>query len=621
MVFERSIKQFLRTPITTALFIVLFTVAAFLICTGTAIWARNRSAIKEYEDAFITVATVRQRATAIEMSEQWDAFEQNYRRWNTPVYSSIIPLDVLDFDNANYILQPEKRPFYGALATDMQLWPVHMDLHVHYEYVVEITPLEDFLPNTPGEVQIDKILCEVPKDSLDPPVVGSTIRLCDHYNDSPQMLYADKKYLLQIEAKGPHGVSGGYEYYPENVTFTTQHGIDGTPLESMITPSLITEITDGFYDTDEGLLWLSYAKTMHRVYETIPVLPTNGTQLLMPFYNNSAYILEGEDISPEEYSSGERVCLISKSFSELNGISVGDTLRLPLYCADYTKAPADSFEEQINPGPGYNIAFGWKMESQLTATGEEYTIFSDHEYVIKGIYVSALGTDANIAMGANTVVIPATSVIEDDSNNIVSYGPMTDTTTSFQIPNGSIEAYLKKWSALGVDDLEITFHDKGYTQLQRGLENMKRISLLLLAIGIALALTLVFFFCYIFISKNKQRTAIERMLGYTKKQSTVSLLSGFLITAAIAITIGCTIGVFTEKYIADNAMSKEYFSSSFTIGPLDAEAIEMEFGASSVLFAPIIGVMLLLLTGIIAIVFTVRNTKEEPLQLLSRSDE
>lgn len=624
MTFGKSVKQLLRTPVTTALFMVLFAIAAFFVCTGAVIWARNQAAVNAYEDVFITIGTVQQRATSMEITERWDAFQKDYTRKSVATYASVVPASVLNFDGAGYLLGPEKRPYYGAWCPDLQLWPDGTNYATRPTYVVEMTPLEDYVPDHPGEVRIVRVLSENMEDALYVLKPDDIILLCDHHNDAPQPLYAGKTYLLSLIPGTTHDPSdlayGEIEYWPVTAIFSTQYHQNGTPMEDNMTSLTIQEVTDGYYETEEGQRWLNYAGTINNSFKTVPVLPTNGTHLLLPFYNGMAAIAAGEDIAPEEYAGGERVCLISENFAKMNNIAVGDTLRLPLYCANYERAPREGFSE-IDPEITMSLSFDWFIGPPLNADGKPYPVFSDHEYVVKGIYSNARGNDAAHDMGGNTVVIPAASVRESDADNIIAYGPMTDATTSFQIPNGSIEKFMENYLKQGNDVLEFTFYDRGYTQLHRGLENMKRISVLLLAIGAAMSLALVFFFSNVFISKNKLRTAIERMLGYTKRQSAASLLSGFLLAAALAVTVGCVSGIVAEGQITDKLTSQEYYDTSFTVGPLGRDEIELEKSTVSALYSPAAGLLLLLATASISAGFMRRNVKEEPLKLLGGRKE
>ncbi|MDR1299634.1 MAG: hypothetical protein LBJ84_05225, partial [Oscillospiraceae bacterium] len=557
MIFGKSLKQLLRTPVTTALFMALFAVAAFFVSGGAVIWARNQSAIKTYEDTFITIGTVRQRATSMEITKRWDALIKDYTRRSAARYAAITSPSVLGFDGADYILGPEKRPYYGAWRPDLRLMPEEdPNWSILATYVVELTPLEDCVPDGPVEARIERVLSETPGfvSSWSSLQKGGVVFLCDHYNDSPQPLYAGKTYLMYLANGGmhdPQNVASPTEWRPQSVVFSTQCRPDGSRIEASVTTPAIVEVADGFYETELGRCWLEFAGAIHSPLFTLPVLPTTGTRLLLPFYNETANIVAGEDLTPKEYETGDYLCLIPENFAKRNGISLGDALRLPLYYANYENAPNGDFADYNYPSAS---AVSWGTihieNSPLTADGKPYPIFSDHEYIVKGIYSCAASSDAALSMGG-AVVIPAASVRESDENNIRAYGPMKDATAAFQIPNGTIEAYMEKWLAQGNDELEITFRDKGYTQLRRGLENMKQVSVLFLAIGAAMSLALVFFFCHVFISKNKLRTAIERMLGFTKAQCAASLLSGFLLAAAVSTVIGCAAGLFAEGQITD----------------------------------------------------------------------
>jgi hypothetical protein len=48
------------------------------------------------------------------------------------------------------------------------------------------------------------------------------------------------------------------------------------------------------------------------------------------------------------------------------------------------------------------------------------------------------------------VIIPSKSIEHSDSNNIQAFGPMKSNTTSFQIPNGSVEELYEKLGKLGM---------------------------------------------------------------------------------------------------------------------------------------------------------------------------
>ncbi len=609
----------MRTPVTTALFVVLFAIAAFFMCSGVMIWARNQAAMKAYEDVFLTIGTVRQRAASIEITERWDAFLKDYIRRSGPSYASVIPASVLDFEGAGYVLGPEKRPFYGAWRPDLRLWPEDTRYKVHNLLVVEVTPLADCVPDHPVEVRIERVLNEIPENAFLSLKQGEVVFFCDHYNDAPQPLLAGKTYLTCIRSNGafdPQDIYAPVEYSPPtvNLAFSSQYRPDGTLAEDKLSLPAIQEVTDGFYETQAGRLWLAYADALFAPYRTVPVLPTAATHLLLPFYNETAFIAEGEDISPEEYESGARVCLVSANFAKMNGLSPETRCVCRFTMPTMKTCQTTCFRNPtIRPrleasSPGCRRAFEHRrravcrfLRPRVCHQGHLYKHVREGRRIRHGrqYHRDPGGVGAGVRRGQHPRL-----------------RPMQDTTTTFQIPNGSIETFMERWLSQGNEELEFTFYDRGYTQLQRGLENMKRISLLFMAIGAVLSLALVFFFCHVFVSKNKMRTAVERMLGYTRKQCAVSLLSGFLLAAAIAISAGCAAGIVAEGRITAGLTSQTYYDTSFTVGPMGRDGVALEETSVSALYSPGAGLALLLVTGLISAVFLRGNVSEEPLKLL-----
>jgi len=453
MTFTKSLKQFVRTPLTASVFLVMFAIASFFVSCGAIIWARNQAVIKAYEDVFVTIGTVRQLPTRIDIVDTWDADMKDYRRASRARYSSPIPVSVLDFDGADYIYRSEKRPFYGAWRPDLKLYLGQGETKSSYmsNFVVEVAPLEDCVPSGPVQVRIERVLfTELLFNQFEELQPGEVIYLCDHNNDAPQPLYADRTYLMVLIRGAAHASGGKREFHPETITFSTQYRPDGTLVSGEAIVRSILEVNKDA--TDEMRLWLNYAANMNNAAYTIPVLPTAATHLLIPFYNGSAFMVEGEDITAEEYEDGARVCLISENFASMNGIGVGDMLRLPLYYADYRYAPSDMFLDTFSLSKTVGGIFRWYMGPPLNAAGEPYGVFSDHEYVVKGVYSGDHTRENSDALGANTVVVPAASIRESDTDNITEFGPMKHSTTTFEIPNGSIDSFMENWLKTGREE-------------------------------------------------------------------------------------------------------------------------------------------------------------------------
>ena len=286
MLFSKSVKQLLRTPVTAVLFLVLFSIAAFFVVGGVNIWARNEATIKAYEDVFVTIGTVRQKATATNLEKEWDAGLGQYITYSSAEFSPILSPSVLEFDGANYLIHPEKRAYYISHAHGLQL-KTNDPLDSGTVILVEVTPLEDCIPSKPVQMRVLRAFGDyqpLEKDAI--------LFLCDHNNDAPQPLDAGKAYIMSLS--GPNlshgdGESLTPEYQPGLTISSTQYHVDGTLVEDELIDTFYQEVTEGFYETANGKRWLELVTVPKRVTELLPVLPTSATHLLLPFYNKTAY--------------------------------------------------------------------------------------------------------------------------------------------------------------------------------------------------------------------------------------------------------------------------------------------------------------------------------------------
>ena len=182
-----------------------------------------------------------------------------------------------------------------------------------------------------------------------------------------------------------------------------------------------------------------------------PITGTNKTCLLMPFYNGQAYVCEGRDISEEEYAAGSKVCLAPKDFMEFNGLSLGDQIEVRLLSTDISANAGSKYRLESSPRH--------YLKGMIDEKGEAFEIFETSDYTVVGIYnlASVDNTDNAFCIGEDELIVPMKSIENRNGTNLIGFGPMMDGTTSFQIPNGSIEKYLEAWEVYGKDNLEITF--------------------------------------------------------------------------------------------------------------------------------------------------------------------
>ncbi len=612
MVIKNSLRQLMRTPIKTLAFLILLILAITFFMLGFQLWAGARDNIARIDKAYMTIGTVEQKASSVSTEKIWEADKISYTYFLAPGYDGMVPESVLDIEGADYILKPEKRPCYGAYMPGFA-----MDNNPDWEYlydnsllIAELQPYEDCITDKPVHMKVKSVLCGHIGDYVD------DIWFCDHWNDTPIQLYADKTYVVSLAQDFHLDFDEGYLLFqPTFGVSTTQRDKNGKRITGLISrwdswDDLWEEVTEGFYNTPRGKSWLNLIESVEWRKFTIPVIPTRNTKLLMPFYDGDARIIDGRDISRDEYENGEKVCIVEKNFAVNNNLTVGGNLRLPLYIAEYWMVP-----------------WGIGQEELLNANGEIYPIFEDSTYKIVGIFNTLTATlieKSYYDIFMNTVVIPSASVKNSDENNIAGMGPMMGYTTSFQIPNGHIDEYMAAWEQQGISSLEINFYDKGYTKIKAGLDDMLNTASVLLVSGGVITLLILVLFCHLFITKQRKRTAIERSLGMTKQQCIASLLTGILVIVIPACLIGSAISYGLTGFAAGKmtaAHTEQAYDTTYSdwvSADTDAEAFTVSMDHS--LNNTFVGLWVIPAALGIALVNIRCNLKSEPLRLLGEKE-
>lgn len=601
---RNSIRQLRRTPLKTALFLLLIIATGMLLSLGCSLWVMNNRNIDYYENSFVTIGTVEQKLESIAQVEQWDIIYKDYVIFPRAVYGEVLPSSVLDYKGAGYLEKPEKRPFYGSYSPEYKIEKPFSPCSV-----IEVVPVEDGTPNQPVEVQVTKVLYG------DYVVKGQTIEIYDETLEDPKPMDQGKTYVLCVlYLPIMEGDQFGHQFCPISAIVSRQYHPDGTRIPP--TPeddSLYYEVTEGFYETETGERYLEYVKSLDQYFHALPVTGTNSTILLMPFYDKDAYILQGRDITEDEYEKGEKVCLLPRKFAKDNNLTVGDTIHLQLYFADYRSAASEVFDNSVC--------------AEINAEGKAYPVFEDSRYTVVGIYDMTSGAgNGNFGLAKDEVIIPSKSITNSDSNNIMSFGPMKSNTTSFRIPNGTIEEFMKAWGKSGYDNLEIKFYDRGYSKLKAGIDNMKNMSLALIAVGFVMVISILLFFSHILITKQIKRTAIESSLGMGRRECRVSLLTGILVILILGGALGSTLGGVLSLKLSGNSAEISHYDTMYSSGMaddlMDQNTRDKEEDIPVIILISALSMSLIVLMGTVISLYKINaNLKCEPMELLSRQKE
>lgn len=509
------------------------------------------------EASYTTIGTVEQKAATVKTVSVWDAGTKSYTNYRYPDYDVKLSEHLLNFDHANYLVKPIKRHYYGAYVPDYKTFLDDKKGSTSFDFyaVVEFSVPNDIVADHPVTVNIEKVLMG--------DIYGNKqLKICDHYQEFPQKLSANHTYIATLmpqESTHDSDAEADQEWIITGISPTsTQYDKNGNLIESEINKQAkpIEIVTPNFYDQGRGKYWLHMIESIQMFKKTIPVLPVDSFTVLPSFQSRKAVVTEGREINQAEFTEGKAVCVIPKEFADRNYMHVGSKIKLPLYYADYRNSAGASF------GMGATVDY-----SLLNANGDIYPIFFEQEYTVVGIYDYKNTQGEQMAesseMAFDLILIPSLSVSVSDKNNIADDGVMLHTTTSFQIPNGSIDDYENYFKQVkGHDLLELKFNDNGYTYMKKSLDKTRATAYLLFISGAFASFVVIISVYYFFIIKQKKRIAIERSLGMNKKQCRISILSGLGIMIFVSMLIGSGI---SATFIISAEDQKESISEYYNV--------------------------------------------------------
>ena len=256
----------------------------------------------------------------------------------------------------------------------------------------------------------------------------------------------------------------------------------------------------------------------------------------VPLYHlGGAYLRSGRMITPEEYKSGAKVCMVSTRLANMQGWLVGDKLDINFF---HFGAFPNTSSDFTNEQPIYNK--------------NTKAFFDSGEYEIVGIFnVKDQGASSGISQSTveqpwNTVYLPTNSV----QNRLPeSELPVHGALFTIWLENGSVDAFLADLEEKGLLEEDLTrynpkfsFYDQGYSVIQPSLQNLYGTARLLLALSSILLVVTATLLAWFFAQNHRHNAGILRMLGGSKGRALCSILLCALLIAAISGGIGSVLG-------------------------------------------------------------------------------
>ena len=351
------------------------------------------------------------------------------------------------------------------------------------------------------------------------------------------------------------------------------------------------------------------------------VMATDDAMGVPMFHLGNAFMREGRMITPDEFASGAKVCIISAKQAKMQNWNIGDKLPMSFYEDNYMTAKLTSV---YNTGmvPTYT-----KYASDLFGSGE---------YEIVGIYdtrkltgESSL-TEETLTLPWNMLILPKAS-IEDAPRE--EDRPINGALFTLWLENGKIDSFLNEMDALGIMkpkvgeyNAKFTFYDQGYSKIMPSLQTLNGIAELLLILSSALLGIAALLLGFFYVSGERKNIGVMRLLGCIPKQTFTGSMQGALLCAGTGSLVGTLIGLALTEImsasILNNTMSNLGRHAAFSAFLATGQQAEIHFATHANILLGLIafgvGFGLFLIS---AAAFMLYNVSQPPRALLAQEQK
>lgn len=572
------IKNIFRTPVKSLLFFLLLASVTITLCLGLYVWLSVHRSLDAANQAFKTIGIIEYRDP-----DDSRIFYINNEYDYSPIISSKY---VESFDHRAVVPGFSNRLDTKFLVKRLEVIP----------YIIEFTPI-DLSDINVAQCEITKIHysysnnIKVREGAVIPIRVSPVpIELSPEITFDTSNLATGKRYLACIMEKIDETFSVNW--------LTTQSELREITRLLGIEESIDTIMEVNDENSLDGLVWAHFIQKYNSITHTATVYTTNDLETILIFHQGMALVTQGRYFSQEDYSKGNRVCLISDTLAKINGLDVGDSIPL-------------NFSEG-------SVCF---INSILVGDlFQHLNIIGEGSYEIVGIYrvVGNMG-EGGYGIYEDTIFVPQKSL---------NYQPYRtwDNLVSFRLVNGKAEAFLEEMEQYNLPGINFTFYDQGYSKVSGALAYMKETALLLTGICAGAGLGVILLFSLLFVGRQKRSIAIMYSLGTSRGKALAFLLLTVLMVAGVSVTIGGITGyALSDRVLADiYAKSSEEIALSAAYSEVYGQDIDLDFQAIvpddpavPLAAAGAVLVVTLILSGI----FATKILLAEPMQVLAQKEE
>ncbi len=395
-----------------------------------------------------------------------------------------------------------------------------------------------------------------------------------------------------------------FDYYTDDFLYYSKSGIHNSNVSNSST--LLQKMPfalQRYEDVKDDPVWKECSQGIEYSAHSFIATLTDDISLIPAWYQGAMYLHEGRMITKAEYASGAKVCMVSAQMAEYQGWQVGDTLDMHLYIYD-------AFYDKTSVI--HNATMQQNYMSSPVFLNECGGFFEEDTYEIVGIFgqqeFTDFGSTAPQVFFApwNAIYIPAKAAPNAPE------GPIQPSLITIELKNGSINEFKAAAEEMGLTEqksgeyeLKLSYFDQGYDKIQPGLIEMNKNAKLLLGLSAALLAVTMVLMAFLFAQQHKHSAGILRMLGGSKKQAFIAILT----CAAVVVLAGGALGT-----ILGGALTQSV-GASILGDTAESAKVALSTGASPLLTA-LTGIACMALFLLLTAIFTGMYIGKEPRALL-----
>lgn len=337
-------------------------------------------------------------------------------------------------------------------------------------------------------------------------------------------------------------------YHQESgMTYSKTNGWDWYYTDAVLESMPIAIYTDDFWETSQGAFYQEAITACQISKSSVNAITTGDLTSVLPFHTGSVYISEGRNFTPQEYSGGTPVCVVSAALAKLNGWKLGDKLSLSFFESPYVFS-----NETAAQFPRYHTPVN--------------QFFDEGQYEIIGLYDGKVTTSTRSASsvqykrtdGVNLldVYLPQMAVRNAPAPLLSQYS------VSIRLNMTSPKSLLAEMAAAGLTEkqdngyqLGLTLYDQGFSSMARGLEQLSKVSKLTLALSCGGAILAAAVLAVAHVWRSRREIACMRSMGVTRRKVLTAALAGLLLVCFLGACVGAGTGYLLSDRVTTNIVA------------------------------------------------------------------